>query len=276
MAEFSEGIVSANGIRQHTYRAENPGRPSIVMLHGMTESGRCWLAVARALRAQYDLIMVDARSHGKSEVTQGGYSAVERGADLTALVQELALDRPILFGHSMGADAAMAAAGANPDQFRAIILEDPPWRDQNQPQLPPEEINRRAQAFREEMERWQATQTVEARIALARLENPLWAEVELEPFAEAQLTASPIISEIFTAPRHNWRQSLAAANLPVLLITGDPQRGSIVTHETAEEARRIGQNVRVAHIPGTGHCIHRDNFEPVMSAVQQFLDEVAP
>jgi pimeloyl-ACP methyl ester carboxylesterase len=59
-----------------------------------------------------------------------------------------------------------------------------------------------------------------------------------------------------------------------LLITGDPERGGIVTPAVADEATRLWRSGRVAHIPNTGHNIRRDRFEPYRDAVAAFLREV--
>jgi N-formylmaleamate deformylase len=275
MAEFSEGKVTANGIEQHYYRAENPGKLSVVLLHGVTDNGMCWVAVARALREAYDVIMLDARGHGKSEAPTEGYGSLERAADVAAFVEEMGLDRPVLFGHSMGADTAITAAEIYPGLFRGVILEDPPWREMEGPPPAAEEVARRAEAWRTDIEQRQSSMTVEDLVAQAQRENPQWPEVELEPWAESKLQVSPNVASVFGSLRQNWRQSVGSASCPILLITGDPERGGIVSPEIAEEVSDLWQNGRLAHVSGTGHCVHRDQFAPVMRAVQEFLSELA-
>src|SRR5260370_10427248 len=66
MTEWSEGNVQANGITIHYYRTGDNNKPSILLLHGVTDSGLCWSRVAHDLEDDYDVIMTDARGHGRS------------------------------------------------------------------------------------------------------------------------------------------------------------------------------------------------------------------
>ena len=47
-------------------------------------------------------------------------------ADLAGIIQELRLDRPVVGGHSMGANTSLHLAASHPDLTRGIFLEDPP------------------------------------------------------------------------------------------------------------------------------------------------------
>lgn len=47
-----------------------------------------------------------------------------------------------------------------------------------------------------------------------------------------------------------------------------------MTAAVAEEAARIGRELRVVHVPGAGHNVRRDNYPPYRDAVAGFLREV--
>src|SRR5438874_8272496 len=66
MTEWLEGDVYANGINIHYHRTGGDKKPSILLLHGITDSGQCWPQVAHDLEGSYDVIMTDARGHGHS------------------------------------------------------------------------------------------------------------------------------------------------------------------------------------------------------------------
>ena len=76
--------------------------------------------------------------------------------------------------------------------------------------------------------------------------------------------------------RPNWREYSGNIRCPVLLITADPERGAIIRPDAAQAAASTWKNIRVVRIDGAGHCIHRDQFEPTMQAVCEFLREVTP
>src|SRR5436190_17189478 len=123
MAQWQDGYVTANGIKIH-YTRTGGDKPPVVLNHGSTDSGVCWTPVARALEADYDVVMPDARGHGLTDAPDGGYDVETRAADLAGFVEALKLDRPVVGGHSMGASTTLRFAAGYPDMLRAAILED--------------------------------------------------------------------------------------------------------------------------------------------------------
>ena len=109
MAEWLAGDVHANGIKIHYVRTGG-AKPPIVLCHGATDNGLCWTPVARALEGEYDVIMPDSRWHGFSDGPAEGNSPDCQVEDLVGFVQVLGLAKPILMGHSMGANTVLKAA----------------------------------------------------------------------------------------------------------------------------------------------------------------------
>ena len=98
------------------------GKTPLVLNHGATDNGLRWTPVARALEADFDVVMPDARGHGLSAVPVDGYGAGEQAADLAGLIEALGLERPAVGGHSMGAGASLRFAVRLP---RHAALRDP-------------------------------------------------------------------------------------------------------------------------------------------------------
>src|SRR5258708_21650892 len=69
-----EGKVLANGIHHHYYRTGGE-KPALVLLHGVMMNGLSWMRVAKALEQDYDVIMADARGHGRCDGSPSGVSA---------------------------------------------------------------------------------------------------------------------------------------------------------------------------------------------------------
>jgi len=107
-----------------------------------------------------------------------------------------------------------------------------------------------------------------------RKRHPTWVDIELEPWAESKAQLSPKILQYTSRLRRDWRPEVAKIACPVLLITGEPELESIVTSELAAEAARLNPRLRVAHIEGAGHSVHRDQFERFMDVVGAFLAKV--
>jgi N-formylmaleamate deformylase len=283
MINFAEGAVSANGVTLHYYRSTARGsagsgrlsrnRPplTVMLLHGITDNALCWSRVTQALE-EYHLVVPDARGHGFSQAPEMGYGVEERAADVADLIRVLEIDHPVMLGHSMGAETAIAVAGLYPDLVRGAILEDPPWPGRFWGSTM-EERRERADQWQAEI-RLQKSKSKEALIAEAREKYPVWPKEELDPWAEAKQQVSPLVTNMVLATRRRWNDYLRQAQCPVLLLTGDPERGAIVTEQTAREAAQYWKDGRTVHISGAGHSIHREQFRPYIHAVKEFLARI--
>ena len=63
MAEWSEGDLTVDDENIHYYRMGDPEKPPVVLLHGFTDAGLCWLRLATDLAPDYHLVMIDAIGH---------------------------------------------------------------------------------------------------------------------------------------------------------------------------------------------------------------------
>jgi N-formylmaleamate deformylase len=275
MNAWSDGYVQADAMRVH-YTRTGGNRTSLILLHGITDNGLCWTRVAKALEHDYDIIMPDARGHGLSDGPEKGFSIEWLAADVAALIRSLQLERPFVLGHSMGAATASTLAARYPDLVRAVLLEDPPWRD-TAPVASPVQDEKQAQGQSSWLQ-WLVplrAMSREQRIALARREYQ-WAGEELEPWAESkeQFNLAVVQRNVDNALHTgSWRELVTQIRCPFLLITGDPKKGAIVTAEVAQEVTRLAAQGEVVHVPGAGHNIRRDQYEAFMAAITHFLQE---
>ena len=73
---------------------------------------------------------------------------------------------------------------------------------------------------------------------------------------------------------HSMGASTAARGLrcPATLITGDPERGAIVTPTIAQEAEALCQTIATVFIAGAGHNIRREKGIAYLDAVRSGLN----
>jgi pimeloyl-ACP methyl ester carboxylesterase len=266
MADWSEGDLGIGEIAIHYYRMGERAKPPVVLLHGFTDAGLCWLRLATDLAPDHDVIMLDAAGHGRSGGVEHGFRA-RAVSDVLAAIDGLDLERPALVGHSMGAATAAGVAAEASDRLRGIALEDPPWRDGPPPARRPSALGW-ARSMKE--------MSPEERHELAARERPEWAEIDRTYWVDskAQLNLG-VYDEPPGLGRPPWREVVGRITCPTLLITADPERGGIVTPETAREATTLWRSGRVVHIPDAGHNIRRDQYEPFRAAVVGFLREIS-
>jgi N-formylmaleamate deformylase len=272
MADWTSGFVTANGIRTH-YTRTGGDKPPLVMAHGVTDDGLCWSPIATALEADYDVIMVDARGHGKSDAPDSGYEPGTLGADLAGVIRGLGLNRPIVLGHSMGAGSTLALASANPDLPGAILLEDPPPWWMGRPATP----DPRMQDLTANMRAWIVglkEQTREQMIADQHAATPEWSDAELQPWADAKVAFDLKALALFSSAvltSVDWSNDLPKITCPTLLITADPDRGAIVTEAAAARLQELIPQAAVVHIGGAGHNIRREQPAKYLETVRTFL-----
>ena len=124
MTNWMSGICEANGINIHFLRTGGC-KPPLVLLHGLTGSGACWIPLARALEGEFDVVMPDARGHGNSSTPLNGYRYEDHASDIVGFIKGLGLAEPVLLGHSMGGMTAAVAGSQMATAIRAVILADP-------------------------------------------------------------------------------------------------------------------------------------------------------
>jgi len=263
MSTWQSGDITVNGLRLH-YTRTGGDKPPVVLAHGFSDDGLCWTPVAELLAAKYDVVMVDARGHGKSDLPKRGAGRGGLGGDLAGVITGLGLKRPAILGHSMGAATALGLAGTHTELARAILLEDPPpWWVAS----PPARHLARSNDWIIDLKR----KTQEELIAHAHTQSPTWSEVELGPWADSKLRFSIYFLSRGLGKPVDWPATVQRVTCPTLLITADPEKGGLVTPEAAAALQALLPQTRVAHIAGAGHSIRREQFTRYMEVVESFL-----
>jgi N-formylmaleamate deformylase len=270
MAAWQAGDIEVNGLRLH-YTRTGGDKPQVVLVHGFSDDGLCWTPVAEALEGDYDLIMVDARGHGRSYGPEQGYSQADMASDLAGVISGLGLRQPAVLGHSMGAATAIVLAGTQPNLVGAILLEDPPswWVDSSTP-----EADAQRWAWMRARMIGLKRKTREELLAGQRVESPSWSEAELGPWANAKLRFSFNALDRVGPGAEDWHAILRRITCPALLITADPALQAIVSDKDAAAMKALVPQLRVVHIAGAGHNIRREQFVRYMDVVRSFLEEV--
>ena len=111
------------GLRMHIRNWGGNG-PPVVLLHGLASTCRIWDLTAPILARDFSVIAVDQRGHGDSGKPEDGYEFASVGNDVAALLEGRGIQRPVLVGHSWGADVALEVAVAQPDLLHGIVFVD--------------------------------------------------------------------------------------------------------------------------------------------------------
>jgi N-formylmaleamate deformylase len=278
MPKWSDGYVKTNGLRIHYYRTGG-NKPQVVINHGAADDGLCWTRIVTELEKDYDVILPDARGHGKSASGKKDYSTKQRVADLAGLIQELKLDRPVVGGHSMGADSSIHLAANYPHLVRGVFLEDPPIF------LPGEKFGNGEQEVKmDEIGKMMAKYMRIFKllpkfvgVRLARKGNPSYPDIEIIPWVNSKKRMSfDFVNSLATMEMDvaNPFEVFKKISVPVLLFIGDRTKMSIVSQETAQKIAQTNDKVQVVHLEGASHDIRRTRFDGYMPALEKFLESI--
>ena len=273
MLQVSSEFVISNGVKIHYYRTVGI-KPPLVLAHGITDDGLCWTPVAEALSRDYDVIMVDARGHGKSEAPVDGYTLRNLGTELAGVIQALKLEKPILLGHSMGAITSLVLAGLFPDLPRAILLEDPPpfWMSSENDSQNNEFLN----GFTDWMHS-NKRKTRDDLLVECRTNSPTWPDMELEPWVNSKHRCSLHITALIHPAdliSINFQDLFRQIKCPALFISADVSKGAASGEKDIAGIKKMLPQLQVVHVADAGHNIRREQFARYMDIVQKFLADL--
>jgi pimeloyl-ACP methyl ester carboxylesterase len=267
-SDWTEGDIDLGDGVIHYARAGVRGGPTLVLAHGFSDQGTCWIPTADALSTQYDIVMPDARGHGRSSrVVKGGtYDLVD---DLIRVLAALNLQWPIVFGHSMGAMQASQLAARRPDLVRALVLIDPPWFDLRDDSSVTARLDS-ADA------RWAWVKeipslTLEQHIAVTCSQHPNWPVAIVERWCEGKTLLDQNVMDTTLMPASNLPSIVNGIRCPTLMFTAEPEQGGIVTPELAAAIEQMNPCFTTVRIRNTGHHLNFSHHDEYMHAVLAFL-----
>jgi pimeloyl-ACP methyl ester carboxylesterase len=265
-----ERTIAAGDVEIAVTEFPNPGRPPVVLLHGIGSRGQSWWPVIDPLAARFHLYQLDLRGHGASGKPAAGYLVEHYAADLDAALAALDLQdgEPRIMGHSLGALVTLYWASERPSRAAALVVEDPALR------VPPDIV--------EAFNGWQqlAALTPEQAAAWYRQEFPDWSDDDCLRRAETITSTAPGVfaemraeaQEALARGTTDRMQILSGVQTPTLLLHGNEDLGSMVAPDDAERFVQIMPRGRAIQLPGAGHSLHRDASDAFLEAVIPFLE----
>src|SRR3984957_21175859 len=98
--------------------------PAFFLLHGWPGDRHDWREVVAALGDDYDTVVPDLRGFGESDrsaTDPAPYGLAGQTASVLGLIEELALERPVVAGYDVGSRTAQQLARTAPDRGGALV-----------------------------------------------------------------------------------------------------------------------------------------------------------
>lgn len=96
---------------------------ALVLLHGFTESHRCWLPAMETLAKQFRVLAPDLPGSGGSSLLANGTADLAATADLLfSWLSALQIEKCVVVGHSMGGYVALEMLAKAPERLQGIGL----------------------------------------------------------------------------------------------------------------------------------------------------------
>jgi pimeloyl-ACP methyl ester carboxylesterase len=109
----SSTVTASDGVRLavHAYTDVDPGRPTILAIHGYPDNHHVWDPVATTLGRRFNVVAYDVRGAGQSSTPpdRSGYRLPQLVADVGAVIKHLGVDEVHLLAHDWGSIQAWAA-----------------------------------------------------------------------------------------------------------------------------------------------------------------------
>jgi len=237
--------------------------PPLVLVHGFTQTRRCWGPVADDLATDHTVIRVDAPGHGRSAeviagLRGGGRMIADQGGEATYL------------GYSMGGRYLIHLALANPELVRGLVLlgatagiDDPGERAARAEADRQTAARIREQGLLDFLQGWVAQPMfagipAERQYVLERMENTV------------DGLESSVLQSGTGSQDPSW-DKLHRLDMPVLVLAGELDEKYVGLGRRLQES--IGDNAAFATVPGAGHAAHLEQPEAFLAILRPWLAE---
>lgn len=248
-----------------TYRVRRGGAETLVLLHGVGSSSATWAELVPLLDDRYTLVMPDYRGHGASAIPTGPYALSDFVDDVVRLLDELHLPSVHVVGFSIGAIFAQALAIEYPERVSTLVLLNSiagRTEEEKVRALERLDVIREsdpAVVARTSVDRWFTPEFIADRPDLVDAEVSIISATGAEAYAASYhvLATTDLID------------SVARITCPVLLITGERDRGSTPRMSREIQSRVAGAELLI--IDGRQHYLHIEVAQLIADQINGFV-----
>ncbi len=230
-----------------------------LLVHGLGSSAQTTWRLSEGLaELGWSATAVDLRGHGDAP-RASRYRIDDIAADLLGTRPDGDRAWDLVVGHSIGAAAALQAAGTDTDWTRRLMLLDPA--------LVLDEPARQA-VLASQLANFDG-----ATVASIAEQFPHWHPLDVEFRVLAVKAASRFALERMVLDNDDWDVTAFVPHVaaPTLVIAADPDHGAMFVGEHAESVLEMNYRLEQVVIPGAGHSVHRDAPDATLQHLRDWL-----
>ncbi|MEG4587669.1 2-succinyl-6-hydroxy-2,4-cyclohexadiene-1-carboxylate synthase [Microcoleus sp. MOSTC5] len=248
-------------------------QPLILFLHGFTCDCQDFNPIISLLSKNYCCLAVDLPGHGETRVIgdESCYNMPNTAQALIQLLDDLQIDKCLLFGYSMGGRLALYMTLHFPERFEKVVLESA------SPGLKTEkERSHRLQADLHLAQKLENSNIKD--FLLNWYDRPLFKSLKNSPnfdkLIETRLANNPLelaksLRNMGTGNQPSLWEKLAQNQIPILLLAGEyDDKFTTINTEMASLCPAATLEI----VPKAGHNIHFENIDKFVTVVRQFYD----
>jgi esterase len=264
------------------YRKYGEAGPPLIILHGLYGSSDNWVSIARELSDQFEVFVPDQRNHGESpRDDKHDYRSLSN--DLCEFMDDRAIEKSVLIGHSMGGKAAMLFAMECPERVESLIVVDiAPVAYHDLAMNSPIAANHAKMidamlavdlgkaGSREEVSKALSTDIGSERVRMFLLKNLTRDEEQRFTWKINLPVLRSNLDEIMAAlPHEEVVKKGGLKGFPVLFVRGE--KSDYIAPEHHALIRQIFPTAEIVSIPGAGHWLHAEQPDLLLKNLNYFL-----
>ena len=268
--------ANVDGLKLH-YLTAGHG-PTVILLHGYTQTSRMWKPIIPLLAERFTVIAPDLPGIGESDIPPGEIDMKTSAIRIHALAKSLGVEKARVVGHDIGLMVAYAYAAQFPSETEKLALLDaflpgvPGWEAvYNNPQIwhfrfngeyPEKLVQGRERTYFEYF--WNV---------FAADENHSLPEADRKAYTEAyarpgRMRAAWVYFASWPQLAKEFAQlSQTKLTMPMLSVGGEKSLGK----ELGEQAKLVANDAVVVVLRNTGHWVLEENPKETTDALMKFL-----
>ena len=252
------------------WEEDGDGEP-LLLIMGLGYTLDMWHRVRPLLTQRFRVIVFDNRGVGRSDVPEPGYTLSDMAADAVAVLDAAGIESAHVLGVSMGGYIAQTLTIEHPERVRSLILGCTACGGPDAVIAEPEVLEAlRARGAMEPAEG--------VRVMIPYVYDPSTPSEAIDEDLAIRLRTFPsekgYVGQLHAIMQLATWERLSEIAVPTLVIHGQSDR--LVPHANGEDLARRIPGSRFVSLPNASHIFFTDQPDATMSAVNEFLDEVAP